>query len=112
MLERVQNKTRDATCAAERVAEVTLHQWSLAPPARSASRFYFWILGVLDAATRHGNGALVPVKIEVARLSSPVVWPASTSCLPPSALDSIILLHNLHHCSTYQVGKLPLSTHA
>lgn len=66
MLERVQNKTRDAACAAERVAEVTLHQWSLAPPARSASQFYFWILGVLDAATRHGNGALVPVKIEVA----------------------------------------------
>lgn len=66
MLERVQNKTRDATCAAERVAEVTLHQWSLAPPARSAPRFYFWILGVLDAACRHGNGALVPVKIEVA----------------------------------------------
>lgn len=61
MLERAQNKTTDAACAAERVAEVTLHQWSPCP-ARSASQFYFWILGVLDAAIRHGNGALVPVR--------------------------------------------------
>lgn len=76
------------------------------------------ILGNVGAATRRGNGALVPATVQLVQVedASPgrfgaFGWPASTSHVPPVifsvsfASDSIAAVHA---DSTYQDGKCSL----